>query len=246
MVNAKIGPQSTTREIVEYLKGIGSESHKASVGRMGIPLENALGVPTANIRKLGKQIGKNSDLAQELWASGFHEARLLAVLTADPTQFSTTNIEQWLNDIMSWDLCDHLCKNLLLQIPYCITQIEGWAHDSREFIRRSAFTLIASMAIHQPAMVKDRVDGYLELIRDGAADGRKYVKKAVSWALREIGKSGFEMHEPAILLAYELCESEDRTECWVGKTALKELETLVSVPERRRLISSDSKMGRRV
>jgi 3-methyladenine DNA glycosylase AlkD len=213
---------------------------------MGIPLEHALGVPTAKIRKLGKQIGQNSELAQTLWASGFHEARLLAVLVAEPDQFSEKDVERWLNDVVSWDLCDHVCKNLFLQIPYCINQIPIWAYDHREFVRRAAYTLMASVAIHQSDTLEERLDDYLGLIRDGAGDRRNYVKKAVSWALREIGKSGFEAHEAAILLAYELCESEDATERWVGKNALKELETLVAVPERRRLISSASKMGRRV
>lgn len=245
MVQIKIGPQSTADEIVEYLRSIGLESYKISVSRMGIPSEDALGVPTAKIRKLGKHIGRNSELAQELWSSGFHEARLLATLVAQPSQFSEIDVERWLDDVVSWDFCDHLCKNLFLQIPYCINQIPFWAHDAREFVRRSAYTLIASIAIHQPDMLEDRLDDYLGLIRDGANDGRNYVKKAISWALREIGKSSFDAHEMAILLAYELCETENASERWVGRTALKELKTLVAIPERRRLISSKSKMGRR-
>lgn len=245
MAGTKIGYQSTVEEIVEYLREIGVESHKASVGRMGIPIENTLGVPTGKIRKCGKQIGKNPELAQELWASGFHEARLLAVLVADPNQFSKTDVEQWLNDIVSWDLCDHLCKNLFMKIPYCIEQIPIWAQNKHEFVLRAAYTLIASVAIHQSDTLDNKLDEYLGLIRDGAVDDRNYVKKAVSWALREIGKSGYEAHERALILANELCESKNTSERWVGRNALKELERLVAVPERRRLISSDSKMGRR-
>ncbi len=239
----QISSESSVPEIIGYLKTIGTEAHKKSVGRMGVPTDMAIGIPTARIRKLGKQIGRNQKLALDLWKSGFHEAKLLAVLVAQPDKMTEAVIENWLEDVVSWDLCDHLCNNLFRHMPSCIEKIPNWARDNREFFRRAAFSLIAMLAIHQPDIADDVIELYLALIRDYASDSRNYVKKAISWALREIGKKDFSTQEKAIVLAAELCERTNRAERWVGKNALKELETLVEIPERSRLLSSHTKMG---
>jgi 3-methyladenine DNA glycosylase AlkD len=243
---AEIRPQSSVQEIIGYLKSIGAESHKKSLGRMGVPTDTVIGIPTTKIRKLGQQIGRNQKLALDLWKSGFHEARLLAVLVAEPAKMSETAIEDWLEDIVSWDLCDHLCNNLVLHMPSCAQKISVWAKDDREFFRRAAFSSIVYIVIHQPDIADDQLDQYLALIRDYASDPRNYVKKAISWALREIGKKDFSAQEKAILLATELCEATGSAERWVGKDVLKELKTLVAVPGRRRLLSSQTKMGNQV
>lgn len=241
----KISSQSSVQQIIEVLKSLGTESHKKNVGRMGVPTDTAIGVSTTIIRKLAKQIGRNQNLALDLWKSGFHEARLLAVLVAEPDQVTEAVISDWLEDVVSWDLCDHLCNNLFRYLPSCQQQIPSWAKDDRQFFRRAAFSLIANIAIHQSDFSDEQIELYLTLIRDYASDPRNYVKKAICWALREIGKNNFSTQEKAIILAAELGEGVNSTERWVGKNALKELETLIEVPERRRLLSSQTKTGSR-
>lgn len=211
--------QSAT-SLITTLQALGSAEHRQSKARLGVPLATALGVPLPAIRSLGKELGRNQQLALELWASGYHEARLLAVLAADPQQVDQVLLDQWLSDVVSWDLCDHLCNNLLYKMPLAIAQIPTWAADQREFVRRAAFALITAIAIHQPKLFLANAELYLQLIQQQARDPRNYVKKAVSWALREIGKRFPEWRKPALLLARELAASADKAERWVGKAAL--------------------------
>jgi 3-methyladenine DNA glycosylase AlkD len=241
----KIGTKSSVPEIIAYLQSIGNESHKKSLGRLGIQTDNAMGVPTPSIRKLAKNVGCNQKLALDLWQAGFHETKLLAVLVADPMQMSEAVVEEWLLDVVSWDLCDHLCNNLIIYIPSCVDRIPIWAQDQREFFRRTAFSAIAMIMIHHKNIPDEQIDDYLSLIRDYASDSRNYVKKAISWALREIGKRHFSAQDKSIILAAELAQSANIGECWVGKDALKELETLVAVPKRRRLVPAHTKMGKK-
>ncbi|HEY9800304.1 MAG TPA: DNA alkylation repair protein [Leptolyngbyaceae cyanobacterium] len=245
MTSAKIGSTSSVPEIIAYLQSIGSESHKKSLRRLGVQTDNAMGVPTPIIRQLAKKVGRNQKLALDLWQAGFHETKLLAVLVADPKEMSATVVEDWLLDVATWDLCDHLCNNLTIHLPDCVARIAVWAKDEREFFRRAAFSAIAMIMIHHKNIPNEQIDSYLVLIREYASDSRNYVKKAISWALREIGKRHFAAPDKAIILATELAQSTSSAERWVGKDALKELETLVAVPESRRLVPSHTKMGRK-
>ena len=245
MPQAFIRPTPSAKEVIARLHALGSERHRASAARLGIPSDKSFGVPVPEIRKLGKQIGRNQKLAEELWKSGYHEARLLAVLVAAPEKMTGPRVDRWLGDVVSWDLCDHLCNNLLIDVPLCAKRIPAWAKDEREFVRRAAFALMSSLSIHRIEVAKEMVGQNLKLIRACARDPRNYVKKAVSWALREIGKRDrdYGALDQAIALAAELSESKNAAERWVGKDALKELETLVTVSGRRRLVSSKTKSG---
>lgn len=238
-------PTLSTKEVIAHLRAAGSEKHKVSAARLGIPSDKSFGVPVPDVRKLGKQIGRNQELAEELWESGYHEARLLAALVAVPEKMTGPRVDGWLGDVVSWDLCDHLCNNLLIDVPFAARRIPAWAKDDREFVRRAAFALMSSLSIHRTEMAKEMVEQNLKLIHDHAHDPRNYVKKAVSWALREIGKRDrdYGALDQAIALAVELSESKNAAERWVGKDALKELETLVTVSGRRRLVSAKTKSG---
>jgi 3-methyladenine DNA glycosylase AlkD len=239
-------PSTSIIKIIANLRAHGSEKHRASKARLGVPLNSAVGVPLPIIRQMGKELGRNQKSALALWQSGLHEARLLAALVAEPEKMTAQLIDDWLSDIVSWDLCDHLCNNLLVEVPLAAQRIPVWAKDEREFVRRTAFSLICNLSIHQTQMEKALVREHLQLIRRYAQDGRNYVKKAVSWALREIGKKDkdFGALAEARALAEELAASQNAAERWVGKDALKELSTLVSVPGRKRLVSSKTKSGR--
>jgi len=235
----------TVQQIIQQLRVYGSEEHRASKARLGVPLTSALGVPLPVIRQMGKELGRNQKLALALWQSGLHEARLLAALVAEPDKMTVELIDEWLSDVVSWDLCDHLCNNLLVEAPLCWPHIPAWAKDEREFVRRAAFALICNLSIHQTQAEKALVKEHLKLIRRYAHDGRNYVKKAVSWALREIGKreADFGVLAEARALAEELAKSKNAAERWVGNDALKELAALTSVPGRKRLVSNKTKSG---
>ena len=149
-----------------------------------------------------------------------------------------------MHDVISWDLCDHLCKNLLIQLKGYEDLIEKWCDAEATYMKRAAFTLMASAAIHEKNLQKEALDHYLSLIRTYSDDEREHVKKSVSWALREIGKRDFDYQEKAVLLAHDLMENGNKAQKWIGKDALKELEKLVKAEGRSRLISSDSRMGK--
>lgn len=234
----------SVKSIIEHLKEIGTDKHKESVAKLGIPVSHAAGVPTSIVRKLAKKIGRNQDLALGLWHTGLHEAQLLAVLIAEHKQTTPEFIRSWLEDIRSWDLCDHLCNNLIIYMDFIREEIPMWAMDHRQFFRRAAFSTMACLVIHGKTTLDD-INLFLELIREGSHDNRNYVKKSVSWALREIGKSSLSGNDKAVSLACDLIDNGNRAQRWVGKDAMKELETLVQVPERRRLLTSNSKMGKK-
>jgi 3-methyladenine DNA glycosylase AlkD len=240
-------PKPTVTKVLAELRAHGSAEHRASKARLGIPLDSALGVSLPVIRQMGRALGRDQKLAEALWESGYHEARLLAVLVAGPEAMTVKLAERWLAEVTSWDLCDHLCNNLLIKLPFAPSRIPAWAADEREFVRRAAFALMCSLSIHHTEIEQPLVEQHLGLIRRYARDPRHYVKKAVSWALREIGKKDrdYGVLDQALELAHELAASGNAAERWVGKDALKELETLTAVPGRRRLVSSTTKSGAR-
>lgn len=230
-------------EIIEELKSMSSEKYKANVVKMGIPEEHSIGVSTGEVRKLSKQIGKSDELADELWETGYHEARLLAVLLYDKKQMDIEKVRQLMSDVISWDLCDHLCKNLIIKLKGYDILIAEWCGSDGTYKKRAAFTLIASSVIHDKKISDETLEDYLRIISQYSDDERLHVKKAVSWALREIGKKDFNFNEKAVILANELKETKSKAQVWIAKDALKEIENLVKAEGRERLISASSKMG---
>lgn len=230
-------------ELISELKSLSSEKYKANVVKLGIPEGCSLGVSTGEVRKLAKTVKKSNDLAYELWHTGYHEARLLAVLVFDPKTLSVCNAGALMEDVISWDLCDHLCKNLLIKIKGYETLIGPWCASDKIYIKRAAFTLMASAAVHEKALPEALVDTYFSLIETYSVDDREHVKKAVSWALRELGKMDMDHRQKAMTVAQRLSETGSKAQVWIAKDALKELEKLVKVEGRGRLIAADSKMG---
>ncbi len=234
----------TCQEIINQLQALASEKHKANVTKLGIPEENSIGVSTAEIRTLAKSIEKSQDLAYELWQSGYHEARLLAVLLFDKKKMTLHEVDALMSDVISWDLCDHLCKNLIVKMKDFDQLITQWITSEHTYQKRGAFTLMASAAIHKKDITEETLDAYLALIQEHSKNEQDHIKKSVSWALREIGKHDFDTNEKALLLAHNLKKHGNKAQIWIGKDAIKELENLAKVPGRKRLISADSKMGR--
>ncbi len=231
-------------KIIEQLTAMSSEKYKKNVVRMGIPEENCIGVSTVEIRKMVPKIGRSNELAWELWRSGYHEAKILAVLLMEKKKIDLDDINLMMKEVHSWDLCDHICKNLIIKLPGYKSLIWEWRDNNGTYYRRAVFTLIASVSVHEKNIIRDEIEEYFNLIFECADDNSEYVKKAISWALRELGKIDFDYAERAIEVAYKLIENPSKNCRWIGKDALKELETLVKVEGRSRLISSNTAMGR--
>jgi len=218
------------QEIINELKILSSEKYKANIVRMGIPEDTSLGVSIANLRKLAKGIKRSNSLAYQLWNTGYHEAKLLAVLIFEKEPLAIKEVEKLMDSVMSWDLCDHLCKNLIIKQPYYNELIFSWINSPHIYEKRASFVLMASSLIHDKDLPYSKIDEYLDLINEYSKNDHEHVKKSISWALREIGKKNFDYNEKALILAYELKDRGDKNQVWIGKSAIKELEKLVSYP----------------
>ncbi|WP_346912861.1 DNA alkylation repair protein [uncultured Roseibium sp.] len=212
----------TVEAVLGELRQAGSEENRAGMKRFGIQVDRAFGVPMAVTRPLAKKIGKNPALSDALWAIGWHEARILAGLIADPKQITPAQMDAWVSDFNSWDLCDQVCA-VFAKTDHATEKIAAYATDEREFVRRAGFAMIAWRAVHAKKAPDSEFLSYLDLIADKASDPRNYVFKAVSWALRQIGKRSLALHQPALALAERLAASTDKTERRIGKEASREL-----------------------
>ncbi len=184
---------------------------------------HSLGIRVPALRALAREIGKDHAMAQELWTTRIHEARLLATLVADPAQLTAAQMDAWTAEFDSWDICDGACYNLFRYVPWCREKIDEYAADEREFVRRTAFALIAGLAIGDKKAGDERFLPFFALIEAHAADPRNFVRKAVNWALRQTGKRNARLLVPALELSRKLAASDDKTARWVGSDALREL-----------------------
>ena len=209
-------------DVIVRLRSMGSEYDRQGMGRFGIKIENAFGVSIHELRKLAKEIGTDHDLALDLWDSGFHEARILAGFIDDSDMVTEAQMERWVADFDSWDLCDQICR-LFEKTPYVQRKINEWSDSDEEFVKRAAFVLIAGVAVREKQAPDEQFLGYLRLIREQATDDRNFVRKAINWALRNIGKRNRRLNQSAVSLAMELKESGDRSARWIGSNAYREL-----------------------
>ncbi len=232
-------------EVLRHLRAAASEKHRAAAVKLGIPEESSLGIPTAELRRIARAAGKLNALAFELWDTGYHEARLTAALVFEPEGLARADVECLMGDVVSWDLCDHLCKELIIRRADYESFINGWVSAAETYKKRAAFTLIAAAAVHRAPLPMEKVEGYLALIRAHARDGRPHVKKAASWAIRELGKSGPAEREAALAAAREMLSGGDRALAWAARDAIRELESCVCVEGVRRLVPAGGKMAAR-
>ncbi|MES0879073.1 DNA alkylation repair protein [Roseibium sp. SCP14] len=214
----------TSKAVVAELRTLGTEENRAGLARFGIDASRAFGVPMSVLRPFARRIGKSPELAQELWESQYHEARLLAILITPPKAMTADRASRWLEDVQSWDLCDQL-TNVLARRKDSDQLVLVYADDDREFVKRAAFALIASRAVHAKSAPDTEFLNHLELIRNAATDDRNFVWKAVHWALRQIGKRSKDLHGAALAVAEDLQSAEDRTARRVGREAVRELSS---------------------
>lgn len=213
----------TLSEVLNDLKSRENSKSREGMSRFGINPEKAFGISVKYLRELGKKIGKNHKLVLELWETGFHEARILATIIDEPNKASKSQFNKWINDVNSWDLCDQLCNNLLVKTVYAYDLAFEWSKSKTEFKKRAGFTLFAVIAVHWKHLEDLDFIKVFPRIIDEATDDRNFVKKAVNWALRQIGKRNSNLNKLAVETAEVLTSSENKSAKWIGKNALKEL-----------------------
>ena len=215
--------------IVADLKALGSETNRAGMARFGINTERAFGVSMTALRPLARRHRRDHALATALWDTGWHEARLLAVLVDDPAAVTPEQMDRWTADFDSWDICDQACMKLYARTRHVDDKVRQWAADEREFVRRAAFALVAGYAVHGKTVPDRAFADFLPLIEAHAGDPRNYVRKAVNWALRQVGKRSPALRVQALAVAQRLAGSPVGTARWIGRDAAKELSDPVQV-----------------
>ncbi|MFI0846272.1 DNA alkylation repair protein [Mesorhizobium sp. IMUNJ 23232] len=232
---AELSPASTASEVISYLKSIGSEENRKGMLRYGIRIERALGISHGVQRDIAKRIKRNHERAFDLWDSGIMEAQFIASVTTDPKRFTADNARAWAASFDSWDIVDGV-SDLFVDIDCWRDLIEEFAEDDREFVRRTAFAMLCWATVHRKKEPDATFANYLPLMEKHSTDSRNFVKKAVNWALRTIGKRSLVLHPPALALAEKLAASPDKTARWIGKDAVRELtapKTLERLAARR-------------
>jgi 3-methyladenine DNA glycosylase AlkD len=215
--------RSETRGVVAELRAAADPSRLAGMTRVGINVDRALGVSIPTLRKLGRRHGPDHALAQDLWLTGIHEARILASMVDDPAQVTREQMEQWALDFDSWDLCDQVTGNLFGRSTFASSMARAWTRRPEEFVKRAGFALIAARAVHDRTAPDRTFTASFPAIRRGATDDRNYVKKAVSWALRQIGKRNLDLNAAAVAEAETLSTLDAPSARWVGRDVLREL-----------------------
>lgn len=213
------------QEVITYFEEIQDENIVSSNKRFAIDCEKSYGIRLPVIRKLAKEIGKDHDLAIELWNHPYHESHLLATMIDEKEKVTSKQLDEWVNSFYSWDIVDQACINLLVDLPQARKNIFVWCKSEKEFVKRTAFSLIAVIAVHDKNAKPEDFDKYFPLIKEASFDNRNFVKKSVNWALRQIGKSNLENNRKALALAYKILEIDCKASKWVARSAIRELES---------------------
>jgi 3-methyladenine DNA glycosylase AlkD len=211
--------------LLSELKSNSEPDYLKKMAHFGIDTAKAFGTRLPNIRKLARQIGKNQELSLLLWETGVHEAQLLATIIGDNKRVTETQINAWTNDFSSWDVCDQACGNLFVKTPYFKSKAFEFAQAGAEFVKRTGFVLMAEAAVHLKKEPDETFLGFLPIIEREAYDNRNFVKKAINWALRQIGKRNGFLHEHAIQTANNILAQNNKKANWVALDALRELNS---------------------
>jgi len=216
-------------EIIKNLESHANPKNVEGMSRFGIKGGKMLGVSVPVLRKMAKEITKASknrhELAQELWDSGVHEARMLGSMIEDAGLVTEKQMDEWTKDFDSWDICDQACMNLFARTTFAWKKVPEYAKREEEFVRRTAFSLIACLAWQEKDENRDNeLMKFLPLIKKYSTDERNFVRKAVNWALRQIGKRNRKLNKKAIAAASEIAKIDSKSARWIAADALRELE----------------------
>lgn len=211
------------REILKKLKDSSDSKNLEGMKRFGINSTKALGVAMPVLRKIAREIGRKHEIALKLWETEIHEARILASMVDEEELVDNEQMEKWVKDFNSWDVCDQVCLNLFERTKYAYEKCIEWSSREEEFVKRSGFALIAVLAVRHKAAKDEKFIQFFPLIKRESADERNFVKKAVNWALRQIGKRNVKLNKLAIKAAKEIQKIDSRSAKWIASDALREL-----------------------
>jgi 3-methyladenine DNA glycosylase AlkD len=213
------------KDVLDKLQSKAKPEQLKGMAKYGMTVEQRLGVSVPDMRKLAKEIGKDHKLALDLWRTGIAEARIVAAMVGDPAKLTDEQMEDWVKGINSWDVCDQVCDNLFEKNQLAWKKIVDWSEREEEFVKRTAFSLIACLAWHDKKASDKKFIELLPIIIREATDERNFVKKAVNWALRNIGKRNLNLNEAAINTAKEIKRLDSKAARWIAADAIRELES---------------------
>ena len=216
---------ASVKDVLDKLQSKAQPEQLKGMAKYGMTVEQRLGVSVPDMRKLAKEIGRDHKLALDLWRTGIAEARIVAAMVGDPDKLTEEQMEDWAKGINSWDVCDQVCMNLFEKNQLAWKKIVDWSEREEEFVKRTAFSLIACLAWHDKKASDEKFIELLPVIIRGATDERNFVKKAVNWALRNIGKRNLNLNEAAINAAKEIKRLDSKAARWVAADAIRELES---------------------
>jgi 3-methyladenine DNA glycosylase AlkD len=216
---------ATKEEVLKKLKSKARPDQLSGMAKYGMSVNGRLGVAVPEMRVIAKEVKKDHKLALELWATGIAEARIVAAMIDDPSLVTGKQMEDWVVGLDSWDVCDQLCMNLLDKSPLAWKKVTEWSVREEEFVKRAAFSLLACLAWHDKKAGDGQFISMLPLIKRAAVDDRNFVKKAVNWALRMIGKRNKNLNREALVIAREIAIMDSKAARWIASDAIKELES---------------------
>lgn len=210
-------------EVLRSMESLADAKAVEGMARFGISSKNTYGVSIPNLRVMAKKIGRNHVLAQQLWSSGIHEARILASVIDSPEVVTEEQMENWVEDFDSWDVCDQVCSNLFDKTKLAHRKAVEWSRRREEFVKRAGFVLMAALSVHDKKAKDDAFLKFLPLIKRESIDDRNFVKKAVNWALRQIGKRNIALNRATVATAEEIQRMDSKSAKWIASDALREL-----------------------
>ncbi len=216
---------SNAAEILIRLRSLSNPENIAGMKRFGINSQGTLGVSMPVLRQMAKETGRDHRLAGELWQSGVHEARILASMVEEPAQVDEDQVERWVADFDSWDVCDQVCMNLFGRLPIAYRKALEWSERPEQFVKRAAFTLMAVLAVQDKKARDEAFEAFFVPIVKQSVDERNFVRKAVNWALRGIGKRNANLNRLALVTAYKIAEIDSKSARWIASDASRELSS---------------------
>ena len=212
-------------EIITELESLSNPEDIEGRARFGINHTKTYGVRMPELRRIAKNAGKDHDLARKLWDAGYGETKILAGLIEDPKMVTESQMENWVAEFDSWDVCDQCCINLFRKTPFAYKKIFEWSTREEEFVKRAAFAMIAVLAVHDKKAEDKEFEEFFPLIISASSDSRNFVKKAVNWALRQIGKRNLNLNQKAVEVAEEINNIDSKSAKWIATDAIRELKS---------------------
>jgi 3-methyladenine DNA glycosylase AlkD len=210
--------------VIKRLKSLSNPQAIEGMARYGINPNKNLGVSIPDLRQVARETGKNHQLANDLWATGIHDSRILAGMIDETDKVSEKQMERWVRDFDSWDVCDQVCMNLFGKLPFAYKKAVQWSSREEEFVKRAGFVLMANLAVSDKKADDKKFISFFPYIKNESTDSRNFVEKAINWALRQIGKRNINLNKLAVKIAEEIYSIDSRSAKWIASDVLRELK----------------------